>query len=502
LKRTGWIAQAEVQRLVLELRIDNTPRSVKRGLQDLCGHYEASKGLGPEDLSVVRSLLHSHMHGDDVPVRRWSIKALALIGHPDDTYRIVERMRTERDRKARSWGVAGLVKNARGKGLDAICREAGLERDAPMVLASRLYAPDAWISTHSKPVVISLEDDDLTLEWATFLIGYNRAPEHLFHPRYENEVFLGELNDHGSNEISEYSVWAIWERPEFNFSHLKIAPQDFRGKPENVRKWLYRVMAQSPELSGLSADVVDEFRRDGSVAAREGLATGITGETCGPEFSGSIADWYSHEKDPSIRAILLSGMAKRGEDPGMAEIVISRFEAEVPGSLARRRLLAASEGTPLFRELKALELEFERSTLLAQGLLEFETHPTLIINTGSIVVNKGNTLNIGGNVQAQNIVVGDMVGSANQAVQKMTAQQATDREVLSAVMKFVESTALSAVQRDAISKAVTAAAEKPDVENKSRLLGALKGLIGGAATVATIGGGYAEVIDVVSKWIG
>jgi hypothetical protein len=500
MKRVTRILQAEVHRLVLELRIDNTPRSVKRGLQDLCGHYEASKRLLPEDLSVIRSLLHSHMHGKDVPVRRWSIKALALIGNPDDTHRIVERMRTERDEKARSWGIAGLVKNAQNKGLDAICKEAGLERDAPMVLASRLYAPDAWISTHSKPVVISLDDDDLTLEWATFLIGYDRAPEHLFHPRYRNEVFLGELNDHHSNEISEYSIWAIWERPEFNFDHLKIAPQDFRGKPENVRKWLYRVMAQSPQLSGLTADVVSDFRSDDSITAREGLATGITGETCGPEFNSSIVDWYSSENDSGVRAILLSGMAKRGSDPDMAEIVISRFDAEAPGGLARGRLLAASEGTTLFGELKARELEFERSPLHAQGLLEFGARAPMIFNKGSTFVK--NTLNIGGDVQAQNIVAGDMINSANHAVQKMTAQQAADRKMLSAVLEFVRSAALTTAQRDAVSEAVTAAAEKPDAENKNRLLGVLKGLIGGAATVATIGGGYAEVIDLISRWAG
>jgi hypothetical protein len=217
-------------------------------------------------------------------------------------------------------------------------------------------------------------------------------------------------------------------------------------------------------------------------------------------FNDSIADWYANENDPSVRAILLSGMAKRGSNPSMAEIVISQFDAEAPGSLARRRLLAASEGTQLFGELKARELEFERS---AQGLLEFGRQATIIFNnSGSIVVNKGNSLSIGGNVQAQNIVVGDMIGSANEAVQNMTAQQAADREVLAAVMKFVETATLDAGQREVISSAVAAAAQKPDAQNKGRLLGILKGLVSGAATVATIGGGYAEIIGLVSKWAG
>jgi hypothetical protein len=81
-----------------------------------------------------------------------------------------------------------------------------------------------------------LNDDDLTLEWATFLIGYGKAPPHLFHPKYDNEVFLGELNSHGNPEISEYSVWATWERPEYGFGHLKIPIDQFDKHPANVRK--------------------------------------------------------------------------------------------------------------------------------------------------------------------------------------------------------------------------------------------------------------------------
>ncbi|WP_128937037.1 hypothetical protein [Bradyrhizobium zhanjiangense] len=465
-------------------------------------HYEAGRRIMPDDLPNIRGLLHSHMHSDDVPVRRWSLKAIALIGHADDTYRVVERMKIERDRKARSWGVAGLVRQAQDKGLDIVCKEAGLERDAPMVLASRLYAPSTWISNHSKPIAISLNDDDLTLEWATFLIGYNKAPEHLFHPRYTNEVFLGELNNHSSDEITEYSIWALWERDEFNFNHLKIAPQDFRRRPDNVRKWLYRVMTQSPEVSGLSTDLLHEFRLDKSVTAREGLALGITAETCGPEFNIPIAEWYTNEADPGVRAILLSGMAKRGGDAILAEIVTSEFEAKPPGSLERQRLLAAAEGSPLFGQLKAIQIELERSSLYSQGLLEFGDRPMIVFNHGSMTVNKGNSLSIGGNVQAQNIVAGDMISSANAAVQNMTAQQAADREVLSAILQFVEKATISQEQRQAISSAVVAAAQQPNPENKGRLLSVLKGLVGGAATVATIGGGYAEIIELVAKWVG
>ena len=288
----SWITDEEILRLQMELRSGNSPRGIKRGLQDLCGHYEAGRRL--KDATDIRALIHSHMGGPDVAVRRWSLKALALIKSPEDTSRIVDRLKAELDPKARSWGVAGLVRQAKGKGLEAVCKEAGLDRDASLVLASRLYAPDEWIESQAKPVAISLQDDELTLEWATFLIGYDRAPPHLFHPRYDNEVFLGELNAHSSPEISEYSVWALWERPQYGFRHLKIPVHMFGKQPENFRKWLYRLMTKDPVSSGLSPDSVVQFSLDGSISAKEGLAIGINAGSCGPAFAVGSCGRYTH----------------------------------------------------------------------------------------------------------------------------------------------------------------------------------------------------------------
>ena len=51
-------------------------------LQDLCGHYEAGRRL--KDATDIRALIHSHMGGPDVAVRRWSLKALALSSRGQD----------------------------------------------------------------------------------------------------------------------------------------------------------------------------------------------------------------------------------------------------------------------------------------------------------------------------------------------------------------------------------------------------------------------------------
>jgi len=78
----SWITDEEILRLQMELRSGNSPRGIKRGLQDLCGHYEAGRRL--KDATDIRALIHSHMGGPDVAVRRWSLKALALSSRGQD----------------------------------------------------------------------------------------------------------------------------------------------------------------------------------------------------------------------------------------------------------------------------------------------------------------------------------------------------------------------------------------------------------------------------------
>ena len=91
-------------------------------------------------------------------------------------------MKVEDDAEAQTWGVTGLVKNAEGRGLREICELAGLGTSSAISLAARLYAPASWLAAHADDTRISLDNDDLTLKWAIFLIGYGKAPEDLFHP--------------------------------------------------------------------------------------------------------------------------------------------------------------------------------------------------------------------------------------------------------------------------------------------------------------------------------
>jgi hypothetical protein len=161
------LRESELDHLRYGLRLDATEEVQKRTLQTLCGYYEAGRRIA--DPGNVRQMIHSHMGSPNVLVRRYAIKALALIGHPDDFQRIVDRLRIEDDALAQTWGVTGLVKHARERGLKELCAIAGLQKSSAIMLAARLYAPRSWLAANAEPISISLNDDELTLKWATFL---------------------------------------------------------------------------------------------------------------------------------------------------------------------------------------------------------------------------------------------------------------------------------------------------------------------------------------------
>jgi len=491
----GPIAEDEVKRLKFELGLGNGPKIVKRALQDLCGFYEAGRAL--RDASDVRQLIHSHLDSKDVLVRRWALKALGLIGNPDDSHRIVNRLKVEGDYEAITWGTAALFKSAGDKSAQEVCASAGLDSDKPLMLAARLYASDDWVKNHAKDVSVSIDDDPLTLKWAIFLAGYGRAPEDLFDPKHRNDTFLGELNTHDTPEVAEYSVWALWERPEYDSTHLSIPADQALLHPENMRKWLYRLICKSPDVSRLDTDTVKTLRINDRSPAIEGLARGIADDRS-ELFDASILEWAYVEQNNTTRAVLVEAMARRSDrNVTMAEFVLAEFMEALPGSILRQRLLAAASGTRLARQMNRIAAE---QTLQAQGMLQYGDVNQYVI-LGDVMSNS-NKLSVGRDFSAQTVALGDMIKSANSAVQKIAAERVEDQEVLNKVLAYLEAAEVSAEAKAEAFSAVAAAAEEPSKSNKTRLLDAFRAIGKGISNVGNIGGGYASILELITSWQG
>jgi hypothetical protein len=479
---------------MFDLSLSMPSRVNKRALQDICAHYEAHRIF--RDTSEIRQLIHSHLGAGDVLLRRWSLKALGLIGNPQDTHRIVERFRIESDHEAVTWGTAALFKNTRSRSLQEIAKDAGLETDKALVLAARLYADDDWIKQNQVDVTISLNDDPLILKWATFLIGYDKAPATLFDPRYENEVFLGELNQHDVKEVAEYSVWALWERPEYTSKFVRVPLDQIFKQPENVRKWLYRLHAKSHKISGLNEQVLLDLRANDNSPACEGLAQGIVDVNDG-EFDNSLTIWYADEPPGTIKDILLKGIIVRASaNDYMTEIAEHEFVKATPER--RRAILAHASGHKIYNLLRVAEqreIGHRAPTLPMFPIVQiFEAS-----NGGVVNMTNGNSVSIGGNVSAQNVVVGgDMVESAHNAVQSISNIRANDKEVLDAVLGYLRNQDPKVLEVQAAYKALKDTADNPTVENKKGLIASLAGL----GQMAAAGGGVAEIIGLVTSWIG
>lgn len=487
------ISEDEVARLAFDLGLSVSPKVNKRALQDICVHYEAGRTF--RDASYIRQQIHSHLGAGDVLLRRWSLKALGLISNPQDTRRIIERFRVESDHEAVTWGTAALFKNSRGRKVKEIAKDAGLETDKALVLASKLYADEDWIRQNNVDVTVSLNDDPLILKWATFLIGYNKAPPTLFDPRYDNEIFLGELNQHDVKEVAEYSVWALWERPEYTSQFVRVPLDRVSMQPENVRKWLYRLYAQSHEMSGLNEQALFDIRSKDISPACEGLAQGIVDVNDGT-FDQAIIDWHASEPPGQIRDVLLKGMIIRASGNNyMTEIAEQEFREAGPER--RRAILAHASGQKIYNILRTAE---QREISQEEPMFPSFAHNTSIqVQPGGVLnMTSGNSVSIGGSVNAQNLVVGgDMVESAHNAVQSINNIRSSDKEVLDSVLEFLRGLDANNPEVKDAYQAVKSAADSPTAENKKGLLAALSTL----ATVASAGGGVAEIISLVTGWI-
>lgn len=489
--RQRFLNETEINYLRYALRLGGSVTAIKRGLQLLCQHYEGGRRL--VDPSDIRQLIHSHIGSDQVMVRRWALKALGLIRHPEDMSRIVDRLRAEPDMEAQTWGVAALLAGVQEIGLNEVCERARLDSSSAIVLASRLYASDKWIKTNADEIRISLHSDELTLRWATFLIGYGRAPEELFHPRFKNEIFLGELNCHNSSEISEYSIWALWERPDYDASHLRIPLDQARRHPENVRKWLYRLAAKSPSIVGLDPDALSVLARDPSASAREGLALGVR-ELDATEYGPTAMEWYSAESDQSVGDTLLESMARQSQSSlGYAELVSSKFQMEARNSPLRQRILAASISTPLYSHLKGVAARDDLAVQAGSSLF------------GSFVVNvegdfvMGNQFKAGRDINANNLVGGDMYHSANAAVQQLSRTDETSAEALRAILEMIRDTKAPDEAKAKVLEATTAMAEAPTEAAKRGLIDTLVAYGKKAAEVGEAITGIDKLIEAVRE---
>ena len=490
------ISKDESDFIYFQLLQNTESGEVKAGLQRLCAHYDHGRRLA--DPHKHRLVVRAHLLDVSIIIRRWAYKAIARIGNRDDVATLISRMKEEGDIENQTWAMAATITLSRDRQVRQICLETGLQEDLPFILAARLFAHERWLRSNNPPNSINIERAaPLTLKWASLLAGYGRAPPNLFHPHFENRILLGKLNSHSTPEVSEYSVWALWQHPGYQVDDLGIGLDSIERHPENVRRWINRLLTKGPEFFAGELDLFDDLRHDRGMKAREGLALGLR-ELFVPEIDKHVLDWHDNESEEAVRDLLLEHMAYNADaSADYGDIVEQYYQGAGPGSGVRKRLLSASARKPLYSSLRRIEIR-EQSANTDQIPMEGTT-PTLIV--GSVNVNNTN-INAGRDITSQNLVVGKMIESANSAVQKIHASRTQEQATLTEILKFLASAnELGIEQRNNVAKAVESVANDGTPAAKRGLLDALRTMSAGAGLVASTTEQLSKFAAIVSTWI-
>jgi hypothetical protein len=323
----------------------------------------------------------------------------------------------------------------------------------------------------------------------------------LLHPRLENRALLGALNVHDASEVAEYSVWALWKSPRCSLDDLQIPQHALLDGPENVRRWINRLIAKHPQFLVDNLDLFDDLYADESLKAREGLALGLR-DVHLPELEPRVLSWFSREPNADLRELILEHLAlSESSDTTLFDLLFDAYSRAGVESGLRRRLRAAvgGRGGNLFQAFNRVEAA---GFMTAGSATLFSNEQPRI---GTIAVNSktvnNNTINVGGNLTAQNISGGDLFAVANESVQQLKQKDADVASVLEQIIALTKGRdAFDNEQTAQLISAVSAVAREPTPANKGKLLDTLKAV---ASTVSDISAttNLPELIALVSSWL-
>jgi len=353
-RSTSIVSDDESRAIELMLNHPDSKQS-KSGLQRLCEIYETGRHYrnGTAPATLVTGLLLS----DVTVVRRWAYKAIAYCGSTDTASSTLRALNSEKDIENQTWAIAALGRLSHDANIAEICRSQRMDITVPVLLAQNLFRTSEVRQTQaSKQVRVDIDRaDTLTLKWSAILFGYDMAPENILSATHNNALLIQQLNNHHEPEVAEYSIWALYKNPASSSADLLVPLDQIDLRPENVRRWINRLLIKDQNFFEKNLDLFDERSQDRSFAAREGLALGLQ-NFCPIGASSRIVSWYSRENERSIVEVLLEHMARYGEIfSDYNDVVLEEFKQLAEGARLgyrerRNPSLSYVEATPDWSE--------------------------------------------------------------------------------------------------------------------------------------------------------
>lgn len=481
-KTTGFLAELE-ERYIGQQIADTDAATKKFGLQLLC--KRARSGIMPRRPAAMRQLIVGAVYWPDQKVRRWVLNALALLGTKDDVEAIIEAIgRDVDDPDILSAGIAALFSIERAATVEALIEKKGIGLEGVALLAGAQSSPDLADRVRLSRVNVETATD-AELRMALVLVGLNKAPPNTFSIKHENGAIVGALNTHHEKSVAQYSVWAISENSSLSLADLQVPLTDIESLTDNVRGWIYRLIAERDETATKNIDYLYLGAQDPAADARRGLSSGLS-HVYFDGLEEMTMEWLPRETESSVSDRLIEHMARAVDRCEMyGEPVLYAYRNSGIHSLLRARISSAASGTKLYRNLKLIDLEAEGSDLL---------------------------FDLGDKMGAKNLVnqnffgnVGNVTGSGDIHIDtlQMLAGSQVDESIRPALAQLVTILGKEEVPKEvsvAGHSLVQDAIKNPTKPTLAKLVGWLKNAKEGSASLASTAGSLTKIVDVINEF--
>ena len=352
-----------------------------------------------------------------------------------------------------------------------------------------MFSESNAIAPSDFPRIDIQKADDVILKWACICAGTGRIRSEIFDPRFDQSEQLIALNGHHTEEVAQYSLYAMHRIKRFRFADISIQPAFLTSKPVGIRRWSYRLFTKHPKSVLKNRDLLTEFIAvEQDISPQEGLAIGLK-PIWFDGFDMTVIDWHQRGLDERVDVALLEHMAYNSENSkAYEELVIDRYSSSSTQELTKARIKEASQGSGLYQEL------LRRDEIANKQYYLFPQDGT-IINIGTVMVKNtqnisGSNINIGNNVLQGDINSGDV----NQYV-----ELSGDFRTQLLKLKEMAKASSNDARASAASEALEQAANKPTRGNLLSAMSAINKWTGAGALTVEIAAHAKDVVDAIAQ---
>lgn len=455
----------------------------KRALQTLSRHYWRGGRLSSKDINrtenAILGALSSGLY--DEKVWRWALSAISRIGREQVCWTAVKNaMILYPDQpQVVSAAIAALFKMNPDQALPLLSANNAL---TPQVLTLSALQTVDQKKVVLPAIEINIEKADAAvLKLALVLVGLDRCPDGILHPRFPNREIVKALGKHHEPLVSQYSAWATAENPHLSAQDLGIDVRYMDDLPENVRGYIYRLYAAEGTYSDIQHEIIQQSSQDPSTEARLGGAIGLR-DTYYDGLDEVASEWYLQEEDDDVRSYVLDHIVRQSEKSlAYHRLAKDVFSSKEDGFSTRQRMEVAAAGTSLYKEFKLIQHQED------EGLF----------SEGRFVVN--NTFNNFGNIQGQVSQSGDSKIDGDQTNQSILGKRDKIRGLLADSKNALLELPIAAPLKIELKDSISLLEEKPDSDNVGRLVKILQQAQKGVAAVAGTAEAAAKLAGIIAS---